>query len=96
MRRATAAVAIRVSCVLVVMAAASFIAPAWARCDRDSIETISEDGDLIILASGDKYDVAPSDEATAADWQEGDDVLVCGDTIIDRDRHGERVEVTAH
>ena len=58
MRRATAAVAIRVSCVLVVMAAASFIAPAWARCDRDSIETISEDGDLIILASGDKYDVS--------------------------------------
>ena len=96
MRRATAAVPIRVSCILVLIAAASFIEPAWARCDRDSIETISADGDLIILTSGDKYDVAPSDEATAAEWQEGDDVLVCGDTIIDKDQHGEHVDVTAH
>ena len=33
-------------------------------------------------------------KATAADWHgKGDDVLVCGDTIIDRDRHGECVEV---
>lgn len=66
---------------------------ALAACDEDTIETVSEDGDLIVLASGTSYDVAPGDESTAAQWQEGDDGLVCGDTIID---NGEQVDVTEH
>jgi hypothetical protein len=70
--------------------------PSWAACHEDTIDTISEDGDLIILTSGQSYDVSPGDDATAALWQEGDDVLVCGDTIIDKDQSGERVEVTLH
>ena len=65
----------------------------WAACDEDTIETVSPDGDLIVLASGQTYDVAPGDDVTAAVWQEGDDVLICEDTIID---NGEYVDVTPH
>ena len=47
-----------------------------------------------ILTSGESYDVMAGDTATAAQWHEGDDVLVCGDTIINKDEHGEKIEVT--
>jgi hypothetical protein len=70
--------------------------PSWAACYSDTIDTLSEDGDMIILSSGEAYDISSGDESTAASWQEGDDVLVCGDTIIDKDENGERVEVTPH
>ena len=70
--------------------------PAIAACDEDSIETVSSDGDLIALSSGQEYDVAGGDEATAAAWAEGDDVLMCGDTMIDKDENGERIDVTPH
>lgn len=68
----------------------------WAACDDDSIDTVSEDGDLIVLSSGDEYDVSPAYEATAALWMEGDDVLVCGNTIIDKDQGGKRIKVKPH
>jgi D-lyxose ketol-isomerase len=71
-------------------------APAWAACDEDTIETVSEDGDLIILTSGQDYDVTPGDDATASLWLEGQSVLVCGDTIINKDDDDEQVEVTPH
>ena len=69
--------------------------PAWAAfCNVDTIETVSSDGEFIILESGKRYDVDASDEVTVSSWQEGDDVLVCnGHTIIEG---GERVEVTPH
>jgi hypothetical protein len=69
---------------------------AFAACDEDTIDTISPDGDLIVLTSGASYDVDPGDQTTAALWQEGDEVLICGDTIVDKDQGGERVEVTEH
>jgi hypothetical protein len=78
------------------IAAASAAAPAREAYDEDSIETIAQDGDLIVLASGGKYDVAVADQATAALWQEGDDVLVCGRTIIDKDQGNERIKVREH
>jgi hypothetical protein len=86
----------RAKFILFVMAAFSLAEPAFAACDEDTIDTISEDGDLIVLSSGESYDVAPGDETTAALWQEGEDVLVCGDTIINKDENGEKVEVTPH
>lgn len=69
---------------------------ARAACDQETIDTVSEDGDLIILTSGDQYDVDPGDQSTAASWQEGDTVLVCGYTIVDSDQGGEQVDVTEH
>ncbi len=72
------------------------VAPAREACDEDAIETIAEDGDLIVLASGEKYDVAIADQPTAALWQEGDDVLVCGRSMIDKDQGNERIKVRAH
>jgi hypothetical protein len=76
--------------------AASATAPARDACEEDSIDTISQDGDLIVLASGERYDVRTEDQATAALWQEGDDVLVCGRTIIDKDQGNERIRVRRH
>ncbi len=86
----------RTGVILLAITAFSLASPAWAACDEDSIETVSEDGDLIVLTSGDQYDVASGDEATAAQWQEGDDVLVCGDTIVDKDQGDDQVDVTPH
>ncbi len=76
------------------LAAAVAAAPAREACDDDSIETIAPDGDLIVLASGGKYDVALADQSEL--WQEDDDVLVCGRTMIDKDHGNERIRVREH
>jgi hypothetical protein len=81
---------------IIILMSLSLTGTAWAYCDEDSIETVSPSGDLIVLASGETFDVVAGDEATAAQWQEGDDVLVCGDMIINKDENGERIEVTPH
>jgi hypothetical protein len=65
-------------------------------CENDTIETIAEDGDLIILKSGQAYDVAAPDQLTASRWQEGDNVRVCGGTIINKDERDERIKVAPH
>jgi hypothetical protein len=71
--------------------------PALAGCDEDVIETISNSGDLIELASGLAYDVPdPSDQATASAWQENEDVLVCDDVLVNKDEGGEKVSITPH
>lgn len=70
--------------------------PALASCEEETIDTVSEDGDLIVLSDGQAYDVMPGDDVTASLWMEGQTVLVCGDTIINKDDHGEKVEVTPH
>jgi hypothetical protein len=71
-------------------------APAMASCDEDTIDTVSSDGDLIILSSGDAYDVAAGDDETASTWNEGDNVLMCGDVIINKDDSGAKVAVSPH
>jgi hypothetical protein len=81
---------------LAVLLTAFLATPAWAACDKDTIDTLSDDGDLIVLTSGGSYDVDPGDQSTASGWSEGDDVLVCGNKIIDKDQGGERVEVREH
>ena len=70
--------------------------PATASCDEDTIDTVSEDGDFIVLSSGDSFDVASGDEATASTWNEGDSVLMCGDVIINKDDSGAKVGVAPH
>ena len=71
-------------------------APAMASCDEDTIDTVSSDGDLVILSSGDAFDVAAGDDATASTWNEGDSVLMCGDVIINKDDSGAKVAVSPH
>jgi hypothetical protein len=80
---------------IVLVAVMVLASPSWAACDEDTIETISSDGDLILLSNGQSYDVLPGHDVTASLWNEGDDVLVCGDTIIHKD-DGEQVDVTLH
>jgi hypothetical protein len=87
----------RTSCVAVIVLLTVFLAmPARAACDKDTIDTISEDGDLIILSSGTTYDVHENDRSTAASWQEGDDVLVCGHTMTDKTQGGQKARVSVH
>ncbi len=86
----------RASLILLVMAGVSLAAPALAACERDSIETISQDGDLIVLLSGQTYDVAAEDQATAALWQEGEGVLVCRETMINKNENNGKIKVAPH
>jgi hypothetical protein len=79
--------------------AAAFLmtaAPAMASCDEDTIDTVSEDGDLIVLSSGGSFDVMAGDEVTASTWNEGDTVLMCGDVIINKDDNGAKIDVSPH
>ena len=71
--------------------------PAFAGCDADTIETVSQDGDLIVLQSGASYDVDVSDQSTASQWTENQDVLVCrGRKIVNKDENRESVDVSEH
>jgi hypothetical protein len=69
---------------------------ALAACDEDTIDEISEDGDLIVLSSGNSYDVDAGDESTASSWTENNDVLICDDAMINKDQNGEKISVTPH
>ncbi|MGH6879098.1 MAG: hypothetical protein ACREHV_17195 [Rhizomicrobium sp.] len=72
------------------------VTPAFASCDEETIDTVSEDGDMIVLTNGQSFDVVGGDEVTASLWMEGQDVLVCDDTMINKDENGEKVEITPH
>ena len=65
------------------------------QCDQDSIESVSDDGSIIVMISGAVFRVAPIDQVDTALWLPADDVLVCGgDTeLINRDESGERASV---
>jgi len=68
---------------------------AFAGCDEDSIDTVSEDGETIILSSGSVYQVDVSDQVDVGSWVSGEDVLVCNDAIIiNKDEDAQRVNVT--
>jgi len=86
----------RAIAILTAVALLALVRPALAACDEDTIDTISDEGDLIVLDSGDSYDVDLGDEGTALGWSEGDDVLVCDATIVNKDEDGERVSVSPH
>ena len=70
--------------------------PAFAGCDEDTIDTISGDGDLIVLQSSGSYDVDAADQSKAARWTENDEVLVCDGKIINKDENGESVDASPH
>jgi hypothetical protein len=73
-------------------------------CTDDTLQSKSDDGDVLIMLSGAIYKVMPGDEADAALWLPPADVLVCNTTvsrqgrtfvfyeIINTDDGGEKVE----
>ena len=65
-------------------------------CDDDSIESVSDDGSIIIMISGAVFRVAPLDQVDTALWLAADDVLICnnGTELINVDENGERASVT--
>src|SRR5258708_31930062 len=79
----------------ILMLASLVTQPAVAACDEDSIDTVSEDGETIILSSGAVYQVDLSEQVDTGSWQSGEDVLVCNDAvIINKDENAERVSVS--
>ena len=81
--------------VTILMLACLVAQQAFAACDEDSIDTVSEDGETIILSSGAVYQVDVSDQVDVASWLPGEDVLVCNDAvIINKDENAQRVSVT--
>ena len=80
--------------VAVAAAALAFAAPALAACDEDSLETVSGDGDILIMQSGHIYRVGSGDTVDTQLWVSGDDVLICDDEMINKDERGEKASVT--
>jgi hypothetical protein len=78
-----------------IVSAAAINAAAAQSCDDDTIESISNDGAIIITNSGAVFRVDPSDRSDTAFWHRWDDVLICdGDTeIVDKDQNREHVGV---
>jgi hypothetical protein len=70
-------------------------APAYAQsCDDESIQSVSDDGSIIIMISGTVFQVNPVDQVDTALWLAADDVLVCDDEkIINKDENGETASV---
>jgi hypothetical protein len=73
------------------------LSPAAARggaCDEDTIQSVSRDGSILVMLSGAVYRVSNLDRIDSMLWLPSDDVLVCGNKIINTDEDGEKVEVT--
>ena len=61
--------------------------------DTDTIDTVSSDGETVIMQSGRTYE--SDDAATSSSWQAGDNVVITNsDKIINTDEGGESVEGT--
>ena len=61
--------------------------------DTDTIDTVSSDGETIIMQSGQVY--TSDDPSTSSMWQPNDDVVITGsDKIINTDENGESVDGT--
>lgn len=62
-------------------------------CEDESIESVSSDGEIIIMISGAVYRVDLADQVDTALWLPADDVLVCDSQIINKDENGEKASV---
>lgn len=67
-------------------------APSGAGCDEDSIETVGDDGAILVMLSGTVYRVADYDTVTSSLWLATEDVLICGSRIVNKDDEGEAVD----
>jgi hypothetical protein len=81
----------RVLLASLIIGAVVFCARPSSASDDDIIDTVSSDGEHIIMQSGQVYQ--SDDPGTSSSWQSGDDVVVTpDDTIINRDEGGESVD----
>ncbi len=63
-------------------------------CENDSIESVSDTGSILLMVSGEVYEVGAGDTAYTQFWLTDDDVLVCDDSeIINNDDNGEKTAV---
>ncbi len=63
-------------------------------CDDETIDSVSNDGSIIILLAGAVYRVSEQDQVQTALWLPNSSVLVCGEReIINTDEQGERAKV---
>jgi len=83
-----------VLCALLVLAAMGFQARAES-CDDDTIDKVSDDGEIITMLSGAAFRVRLGDQVDAALWMSTEDVLICKDEteIINKDENNERASV---
>jgi ABC-type amino acid transport substrate-binding protein len=67
-----------------------------AACDQDTIDSIADDGSIIVMTSGASFRVSPLDQTDAMFWLAEDDVLICkGETeIINKNEKRERIRVS--
>lgn len=76
-----------------IIGAVVFCARPSSASDDETIDTVSSDGEHIIMQSGQVYQ--SDDAGTSSTWQSGDDVVITpDDTIINKDEGGESVEGT--
>jgi hypothetical protein len=62
----------------------------YASCDTDTITSNSDDGKILIMMDGSVWEsLEPS---TSLTWQPMDDILECGEKIINTDEDGESVD----
>jgi hypothetical protein len=72
-----------------------FAAPAAAaNCDEDTLETVSDDGDILTMQSGRVYQVNSADTVDTQWWLSAEDVLICNGVMINKDESGEKASVT--
>lgn len=67
--------------------------PAAAGCEQDTIRSVVDDGGVIVLLSGQIYQVDSVDKIDSALWLTAEDVLVCDDKMINIDEDGENVAI---
>jgi hypothetical protein len=58
-----------------------------ATCDDDSIKSVTDDGDIIVMLSGHVYQVLPGDTIDAMLWLPASDVMICARSISVRERN---------
>jgi hypothetical protein len=69
--------------------------PAFASCDEDTLQTVSDGGEVLVMQSGHTYKVLGGDTVDTQLWLALDDVLVCDDDqVINKDESGEKASVT--
>jgi hypothetical protein len=78
---------------LVVLSGAGAVA---GSCDDDTIDSIADDGSIIVMTSGASFRVSELDQTDAMFWPAVDDVLICkGETeIINKNEKRERIRVS--
>ncbi|HWW46279.1 MAG TPA: hypothetical protein VNZ94_00370 [Xanthobacteraceae bacterium] len=72
----------------------SLTATAGLACDEDSVDYIGADGKVVVTATSGTFRVDAGDEAVAATWMPGADILVCDDQEIVNIDDRETIAVT--